>query len=198
MEALARHMRSAVTTYGHSAIELEWRLGHRHGSFRPGVDAAAWRRLRDALDASPAFEQSFEETAEKLGDGIKCISTQSTQPIWLHKKRLAAVDVDADADGPWTIRASVSLESRETAPPAQQAASLQYERRKKRWSYTHMCWRIDLTRVQTNLPSHLDEDSDIHEVEIELVDQGILFERALDNVLEWGWTMSRDLCKLMR
>lgn len=188
-------MREAVKTYGHNRLELEWRLGHRQGGFRPGIDAAAWGRIQRALDASPAFRGSFQETTERLGSGggVKCIC-DGQRTLWMHKKRLA--DVDKDAEGPWSVRASVSLESLEDEAPA--GVVLKYERRKKRWSYTHRCWRIDLTRVSSNLPSHLDEDSEAHEVEVELVDTGILFERTLAYVVEWGWRICEDLCAMAR
>ena len=196
---LSRLVREAVTTYGHDRIELEWRLGHRQGSFRPGVGVDAWRRLQTALDASPHFQKTYRDTVEKMGDvaGIKCIDefTTGTQ-VWMHKTRLGDVDVDptGDSQRPWSQRASVSLEEVESTPAQ---VALKYERKKQRWSYRHECWSIDLTKVQSNLPSHLDEDQDCFEVEIELVDQGILFERPLDHVVQWGWRLADDMCRLM-
>lgn len=196
---VAAHVRSAVTTYGHSRIELEWRLGHRMGAFRPGVGVDAWRRLQTALDASPAFEKTFKETVEKMGDrtGVKCIQDHATgAELWMHKKRLADVDVDPTGDSvrPWSVRASVSLEEPDASPVA---LDLKYERRKQRWSYRHRCWTVDLTRVRSNLPAHLDDDQDAYEVEIELVDQGILFEKTVEFVVEWGWRLANDMMALM-
>lgn len=191
---LAKHLRVATRTYGHHRIELEWRLGHRQGNFRPGVDPSAWERLRAALDASPAFQKSFARSTERLEDrgGIKCIESEG-QSTWMHKKRLA--NVDCDPPGPWTIRASVSLEEpQDTGPPG---STMKYERRKQRWSYRHRCWRIDLTRVATNLPANADDDVDAHEVEIELADPGVLFERPFDHVAAWGWKMAEEVCGLM-
>ena len=192
-DALARHMRAALKTYGHDRLELEWRLGHRQGHFRPGVDTTSWARLQLALDASPAFTKSFSETTEKMGDvaGVKCICSGRGEQ-WMHKKRLANVDVDPA--GPWGVRASVSLETLEHEAPG--GVDLKYERRKQRWSYTHRCWRVDLTRVSSNLPSQLDEDNETHEVEIELVDTGVLFERTVDYVVEWGWSIAKDVCSM--
>lgn len=190
-------MRDAVATYGHDKIELEWRLGHKQGSFRPGVGADAWRRLQTALDASPAFTKTFKETVEKFGDagGVKCIHDCVTgAESWLHKKRLA--DVDDDGTGPWSVRASVSLEEAADAPP-QPVGQVKYERQKRRWSYRHACWSVDLTIVRSNLPSHLDEDRDAYEVEVELVDHDAMFERTMDNLVQWGWSLAADLCALM-
>ena len=204
-------MRSAVTTYGHDRLELEWRIGHRQGTFRPGVPPDAWRRLQAALDASPVFQKRHTETCERLGDtpGMKCIvSTSGEAPdVWMHKKRLADVDVDPGANqphaNPWSVRASLSLEEVEdgpgpaTAPSLPPHAALKYERRKQRWSYRYQCWSIDMTQVRSNLPSHLDADHDAFEVEIELVDQGMLFERTVEHLVTWGWRMADELCAIM-
>lgn len=197
MAVLVRHIKSAIVTYGHDCIELEWRLGHRQGRFRPGVGVDAWRRLQHALDTSPHFQRSFTDTVERMGDapGVKCITdlTSGGGETWMHKQRLA--DVDDDSLGPWSVRASVSLEEPDAAPAIK--AFLKYERKKQRWSYRHRCWRIDLTRVSSNLPCQLDEDRETHEVEIELADQDVLFEKPVDYVVEWGWSLARDMCELM-
>lgn len=198
--ALAGHVRAAVSTYGHARLELEWRLGHRQGQFRPGVGAEAWRRLQTALEASPAFTKTFKDTLEKMGDatGAKCMHDFATDATtWMHKRRLADVDVDPSSDSarPWSMRASVSLEETDaTGPPEGQ---LKYERRKKRWSYRHRCWSVDLTIVRSNLPAHLDEDEDTYEVEIELVDQGVLFEKTVEYVVTWGFQLADDMMALM-
>lgn len=188
---LVDHVASAVAKYGHDRLELEWRLGHRQGAFRPGVGAEAWARLQRALDASPAFQRTHKETREQLGDssGVRCVDGT----VWMHKKRLA--DVDSETDKPWSVRASVSLEVTEAHPP--KGVQLKYERRKQRWSYRHMCWSIDLTKVCSNLPGNLDDDQETYEVEVELVDPGMLFERTVENLVEWGWKIVGDVCDLM-
>lgn len=187
-------MKESIRKHGHDRLELEWRLGHRHDHFRAGVDAAAWERLRAALDASPAFQKSFTESTEKMGRaaGVKCICPQDGPATWMRKQRLADVDEDL-AGHPWSVRASVSLEE-----PMGRAALSQYERQKRRWSYTHRCWRIDLTSVASNLPAHKDDDRESYEVEIELVDPDVLFERPVSYIVEWGWKMVDEVCDLMR
>ena len=49
----------------------------------------------------------------------------------------------------------------------------------------------------SNLPHQLDNDGVSYEVEIELADTGELFVRPLDVLLEWGWTLVEDMCRLM-
>lgn len=195
VDEVAAHARSALATYGHDRVELEWRLGHRQGSFRPGVDPAAWARLQKALEDSPAFARSYCETTEQLGvpAGAKRVCTAAGEVSWMHKRRLAGVD--ADARGPWCVRASLAEEQPADGEPAGFAPK--YERRKLRWSYAHRCWRIDLTRARSNLPHQADEDRETHEVEVELADPGVLFERPLDNVVAWGWDIVDELCGLM-
>ena len=84
--ALVRHVRSAVSTYGHTRVELEWRLGHRQGHFRPGVGADAWSRLQAALEASTAFSAFYKESTETMSDapGMKCIRDASGKESWMH------------------------------------------------------------------------------------------------------------------
>lgn len=191
---LTAHMKDSISKHGHDRLELEWRLGHRLDQFRPGVGAAAWERLRAALDASPAFVRTFSETTEKMGKsaGVKCICPVDGGPVtWMRKQRLANVDEELFGH-PWSVRASVSLEE-----PMGRAALSQYERHKRRWSYAHRCWRIDLTTVATNLPAHHDDDRELFEVEIELADQNVLFERPVDHIVEWGRQMVSEVCDLM-
>lgn len=200
MDTLVRHVRDAVSTYGHTRIELEWRLGHRQGHFRPGVGADAWKRLQAALDASPAFHGFFKESVETMTDapGMKCIRDSSGKESWMHKKRLADVDSDSgDGNKPWSVRASVSLEEADAAAPPG-LGHIKYERHKRRWSYRHACWSVDLTAVRSNLPAQLDEDEETYEVEIELADQGVLFEKTVEHVVAWGYTLADELMALMQ
>lgn len=196
VKQLAAHMQRAVSTYGHESVELEWRIGHRQGAFRPGVGESAWSRLKAALDASPAFQRSYQDSVEKLGTAasIKCIEHDGGQ-VWVHKKRLADVDTNSASFRPWSVRGSVSFEEVGSAPST--AVDLRYQRRKERWSYRSQCWSVDLTRVRSNLPNQLDSDQDVYEVEVELVDRGMLFERTMSNLVEWGWCIAKDLCTLM-
>lgn len=192
VSTVVKHTRAAIAAYGHDHVELEWRLGHRQGSFRPGVGETAWSRLKDALDSSPAFQKSHSCSVERIGDGTKCVENADGSRAWMHKKRLA--DVDDDPQGTWSMRVSVSFED---AAAVGDETKLKYERKKERWSYQHVCWSIDLTKVSSNLPAQLDEDRYTYEVEIELVDQGMMFERTLDHLVQWGFDIARDVCKIM-
>lgn len=186
---------TALAAHRYDTIELEWRIGHRQGAFRPGVGEEAWLRLQTALEASPAFSKRYVESVETMGDvkDMKCIDGVR----WMRKQRLADVDRDPCSDLPWSVRASLSLEEAMEGNVAV-GVPRKYKRHKKRWSYVHMCWSIDLTRVSSNLPAHREDDKESFEVEIELVDPGIMFERPLSNIVEWGWKTANEVCDLMR
>ena len=124
---------------------------------------------------------------------LKCVADAGVT-TWQLKKRLADVDTEAPS-GPWSVRASVSYESAANPPTAPFEA--RYERIKRRWSYRHRCWSIDLTRVRSNVPSQLDADEEALEVEIELVDKDMIFERPVRHVVEWGYKLAADVCELM-
>lgn len=198
---------SVLKTYGHERLELEFRLGHRTagGSFVPGVSETAWHALKAVLDRSPKFEASTSTTRERICEpdatrgAAKYVVTVHADgresAHWMHKKRLS--DIDADTGTTWCCRTSMSLE--EIDPPGARAPprAHKFERHKERWSYKHRCWSIDLTKVASNLPHQLDNDSLAYEVEIELADTTELFSRPVDNLLQWGWTIVNDVCRFM-
>lgn len=203
-DALAAHLRA----YGRERLELEFRFGHRiAGKFVPGVDHERWTGLKDHLDrATPRhFDMVATETRELIsndGSGGKYViplgggDGAAPSPFWMHKKRLS--DTDIETDGPWCCRASMSLEVVDPADQHKPAPTGHvFERHKQRWSYRYRCWSLDLTRVVSNLPHQLDNDGVSYELEIELRDTSELFVRPMDLVLEWGWDLVTDMCRLL-
>lgn len=188
-EALTR----AVHAHGRDGVELEFRMGHRVGkAFVPGVPEPRWIALKEALDRSGKFGLVESEVTELFHDGgNKYVMPRSGPAHWMRKTRL--FDADVDASGPWSYRASLSLERRlgEMPPPA----SHKFHRHKTRWSYRYACWSVDLTKVVSNL--NVDSDGVSFEVEIELVDTRELFVRPMDAILEWGAVLCQDMCRLL-
>ena len=197
-DKMSGHVRRAALSRGHSHLELEWRVGHQQDTFRAGVDPKAWHRLKSCLDASPAFTGSTRVCTERIGGSKRRkVRFDAATGQWVEKERLADVLRHQSADGgrcPWAVRASLSTEV-PCAPgdPDQ----LEYERHKERWSYSHACWSIDLTKVRSNLPSHLDNDTWSYEVEVELADPGMLLERTVEHLVEWGWRIAGEVCDMM-
>ena len=191
-------MREQVWKNGHDLLELEWRVGHALGQFRAGVDGDAWQRLKTQLESSPAFVASFVETHETLGNhGVRRVcDPQGQVTAWIRKQKLGCVD-EAQEGGPWTIRSSVSIDVPCAPPPPTDPFVPQYERHKRRWSFRHACWSVDLTIARGNTPTCLDSDADVYEVEVELVDRDMLLERPLPHIVEWGRKVASDVCGLM-
>lgn len=192
---------SVLRTYGRDRLEFEYRLGQRvAGRFVPGISESCWTRVKEALDASTAFrEVRVSDTTELMSDDgagkYVCDATDPAKSHWVHKKRLN--DVDADTCSTWTCRASTSLETAgdpRSGPPS----GHRFARHKKRWSYLYECWSLDLTRVASNLPHQLDNDGISYELEIELRDTAELFTRPLGDVVDWGWRLISDMCRLMQ
>ena len=193
------HVRDALAgvlwEYGKDRLELEFRLGHRSGtSFVPGVSQAGWECLKARL-SSGRPDVVVTETTELICDDGKHVTTAGGT-FWMHKKRLCHHDIDTHT--PWCCRVSMALEV--TDPPDRCAApppSTTLRRHKQRWSFRYRCWTVDLTRVVSNLPHQLDSDGAGYEVEVELRDTAELFTRTRAELLEWGWSIVRDMCDMM-
>lgn len=188
-------VRDFLMCHGHDALELEWRLGHAQSGarqFSTGIAEENWDRLKNVLDTSDAFVCTFSKTREGLCGDLKTIEDENQDRQdreVLRKKRIR----NFDEQGPtWVVRASVSFEA--PAPPDTPCTPSFY-RHKRRWSYRHQCWSVDLTRVSGNSPDDLDADRDVCEVEIELVDKDVLLERPLTHVLQWGRSLTADVCR---
>jgi hypothetical protein len=110
-------------------------------------------------------------------------------PRWLTKTKVSTIDYETGTA--MTARASVSIES--FAPADSEPQPTTSRRIKSRRRFQWKCWAFDLTKVQSTLPGDLDNDDYSYEVEIELVDPGMLFERTMDSLAEWGMALVRDV-----
>ena len=189
----------AVRTFGREPVELEFRLGHAVGTaFVPGVSERCWNALKGALDESAkagSMTVATVETRERIQEeaGAKYVLPEG---YWMFKKRLFNGSVDMP-DSPWTCRVSISTERVDRSLPEPTLAATM-ERHKQRWSYRYECWSVDLTRVVSNLSHQRDNDGVAFEVEIELVDTAEMYVRPLDAIIDWGTTLARDMCRLMK
>jgi hypothetical protein len=203
-EKVASLVWDSATTHGHRGLEIEFRIGHvlSSGRFSSDVGKDAWERLRQSLDASEAWTRPPEdiETVEELvdGGGGKLVSTigASAAPYWLMKTVAGKLDFQpSDASSPFVGRASVARES--VRPVEKPPPPMRFRRHKVRRRYVWNCWAFDLTRVRSTLPDQLDADVESFEVEIELIDTGMLFERTISSLVDWGFALVDDMVLLM-
>lgn len=188
---VAKGVLRTVKNHGVEPLEFEYRLGHRSGvAFKPGVNAAAWTRLKDVLDRSlPCTHAVTTERIDKNGSKL-VTDADGAKVCVIHKRRVCHADLDVTGS-PWCVRASVCLEARDDDGGGVRHS---YVRQKERWSYVVMdAWVIDLTRVHGNLPHQLDDDTESHEVEVELVDKKLMLTMTTRAIVAWGWSIVNDL-----
>jgi hypothetical protein len=169
--------------HGHKNVELEFRMGRMvNGAFVAGVSKGAFDALLDILQRSPAFVRTDVTTLEKLnGTDARFVITNGDEANgrWCYKKK-----VHAHTDA--TRRISIALEGHDHAPPPPGSPPFTYHRLKKRTSFRHEWWSVDMTRVTSNLPGHFDNDEEIYEVELELTGVDAYFVYTLDHLVSWG------------
>lgn len=166
---------------GLECLELEWRLGtYTSTGFHPGLTETQWQALRTKLDTMFPFIDIV--TTERIVENVAWVS--STEGTWI-KKKIRCFDYDA----PPHVRISASTEHLQPVPQGTPVPTNVYTRYKERRSYScDDCWSFDLTKVAVT--SDVDCDTFLYEVEIELKNKDILFERPAWNVLAWGTDLS--------
>lgn len=192
-----------VYNYDHTGLELEFRLGHRlpGGAFSSNVGKEAFHKIKQSLDASKSFDIVYDiDTTDMIHSGAKHVTTtrheKNGQPLplpparWLTKQKCGTVDFELK-DTPLVARAAISIE--QFAPAEPDAPPTTARRQKRRRRYCWHCWAFDLTEVRSTLPGELDNDDASYEIEVELLDPGILFERTMDSLAEWGMALLDDL-----
>lgn len=203
-DAIVAAVWQAVHTHGHDVLELEFRLGkHLPGnSFSSSVGKEAFEAVSKKLDASTAWTATYEiNTVDMIHTGgAKHITTTAHSlpgplppPQWLTKTRIATIDIPTHTA--LSARASVSIET--FAPADADVPPTTSRRIKSRKRYVWNCWAFDLTRVHSTLPDDLDNDDVSYEIEIELVDPGMLFERTMDSLVDWGLVLVQDVLDML-
>ena len=190
-----------VQKHGHIGLELEFRLGHAlPNHFSPNVGRDQFHNLKKKLDASTSFNRVLDiETVEKIGD-VKHVTTLAMSDAGTHtppppsfcmtKNKVFQKDVVAE-NTPYTIRCSLSVER---IVPLK-AVNSKCTRHKKRRRYIYKCWAFDLTEVVSNTDIDTEET---YEVEIELLDTGMLFERTMDSLVDWGLVLVNDVLGMLK
>lgn len=188
--AVVRNLRDVLHDQGHLNVEFEVRLGKLvNNKYVAGVSRTKFHRILQLLENSPMFTKKEKTTLEKLnGTDAKFIieNGDEARGKWFYKKKVySSLAPEIGGEG-LVPRVSVAIEGRDHTPPPPGSAPYKYHRLKKRTSFEHKCWSIDLTRVTSNLPGHFDNDEEIYEVEVELADTEAYFVYTLDHLVEWG------------
>ena len=198
---IAAALWQAAHTHGHAGLELEFRLGHAlpGGHFSPNVGKEQFQRLMTKLDSSIAFGTITDiVTIDRIGTAKHVTTTSLTvdgtvsevpPPYCMTKSKIFQLDSTLD-ECPYTIRTSLAIEK--IVPDHDVGA--RFTRRKTRRRYALANWAFDLTRVVSNIDLDTEET---YEVEIELTDPGLLFERTAPHVASWGLDLVRDAVRML-
>lgn len=196
---LANALWTAAHANGHNGLEFEFRIGHMlpGGTFSSNVGKDNFARLQKRLNECPKFERVVDvETIETIGPSMKHVTTVSIAdpapmpirpPYCMTKSKLFQKDYHA---AQFTVRCGIALEKN---VPLRVVHS-RLTRRKKRRRYVYRCWAFDLTEVVSNTDVDTEET---YEVELELLDTGMMFERTMDSLAEWGLLLVRDMIQML-
>jgi hypothetical protein len=168
-------------------VELEFRVGFQtnNSGFHSSVPKVAWVTAKNKLGEAPETVTIDRYTTTRRGEASRHVTT-ATETYWEHKKKIAN---ELSSPGiRFSVRTSLALETRETGKAPN---SFVLQRKKYRSSFTRGPWKIDFTRVET-IPSERDVEA-TYEIEVELADQGYLFEKELPLVLEEGVALAKKI-----
>lgn len=194
-------LRQALHEHGHKNVELEFRVGRiLNGAFVTGVPKSTFEALMTVLSQSKAFSKTTTTTLEKLnGTDARYVIKDGDEAngVWCYKKKLYAANGQVfDACQSLVPRAAVALEGNDHSPPPPGSPPFKYHRLKKRTSFVHTYWTIDLTRVTSNLPGDFDNDEEKYEVEVELAGVDAYLIYTLDHLCRWGEHILREVMTL--
>jgi hypothetical protein len=196
-QCVVRSLRDTIHDHGHKNVELEFRLGRIvNEQYVTGVTKATFDALLRHLEKSPAFSKNEKTTLEKLnGTDARFIIENGDEAggRWCYKKKVCTETAPGKENVP---RASVALEGHDHAPPPPGSPPFKYHRLKKRTSFVHECWTVDMTRVTSNLPGQFDNDEEMYEVEVELTGVDAFFVYTLEYLVEWGLHLLNELTSL--
>ncbi|ABT16218.1 mRNA capping enzyme beta chain [Acanthocystis turfacea Chlorella virus MO0605SPH] len=170
-------------------VELEFRIGEMDGNrFVSSLRKVVWNQMKGKMKEAPEEQTIIDKY---VGNGNKGVSTRFVATLdgnefWEQKKKIDNTTVPS---GKFAMRTSLTLEEKSTAPPPgtpiiTSNSQFTMQRKKARTSYRMGPWRVDFTRVE-QIPDNSDTE-ETYEVEVELVDVGIFFEKEIEQVLHEG------------
>lgn len=191
-----------TTQHGHVGLELEFRLGHvlAGGHFSPNVGREQFDKLKSKLDAAKKFDRVITvETVERIGTAgggafkhvtTLGISSGPPPPVYCMTKHKVYQKDFTVTESPYSTRCSIAMEK--VVPISSTPTG--FTRHKRRTRYVYKTWAFDLTTVVSNTDIDAEES---YEVEIELLDPGLLFERTMDSIAEYGLSLVQDAVRML-
>jgi hypothetical protein len=182
-------LKSLLLNNDYRKIELEFRLGMMFdGRFVSSLPKVVWNQMKSKMKETP---EEYTIIDKYLGTGDQRIATRfvtksNGEEFWEQKNK---VHNTMFSNGRFEVRTSVALEEQTSAPPPgtpliTSNAQFVMQRKKARMSYAMGPWRVDFSKVE-QIPQRNDVE-ELFEVEIELADNGIFFEKEVEQVLLEG------------
>jgi hypothetical protein len=185
--SFADELKSVLHGHDLRSIELEFRVGFQTTSgFVSSIPKVAWCASQEKLSGGVDTITVDKYIKTRQDEASRHVTT-ATGSYMEHKKKVAK-DV-VSPGGAFSIRGSIALEAQEpaTRPPN----SFVMQRTKYRTSYTRGPWRIDFTRVEI-IPVKNDIE-ELYEIEVELSDIGLFFEKELELIIDEGRKLAYSL-----
>lgn len=194
-------LRRTIAAHGLGPLELEFRMGSRdsRGRFLSSVPEAKFEAIVRFFEtrAGPGWTQTQMQTRETCWGGsngragaettriINDLLNPAAPPLYMAKRKVAATDTH----GTPAARCSIALER--LLPGPLQAPSSSTVRIKRRRSFSNGTWSLDLTRV-----AGADDDRCTYEVELELADKRLVFEKTAEAIVADALAIIGDLGRI--
>ncbi|AGE49045.1 mRNA capping enzyme beta chain [Acanthocystis turfacea Chlorella virus Br0604L] len=187
------HLKHLLLNNDFRKVELEFRIGEMDGTrFVSSIRKVVWNQMKNNMKDKVKEVPEEQTIVDKyVGYGNEGISTRfvaksNGEEFWEQKKK---VDNTTVPNGKFAMRTSLALEEKSTSPPPgtpiiTSNSQFTTQRKKMRASYMLGPWRVDFTRVE-QIPDNSDTE-ETYEVEVELADAGIFFEKEIEQVLHEG------------
>lgn len=180
-------------------LELEFRLGVCvDGKFYANVPKHRWQRMKDGMKGEPKEFTTIDKYVRTNDPAISSrfvSSSTGEEDYWEQKQKMYS---EIKRDKEFAIRTSIALEEKKIPEDHVLAPgnSLKFitRRKKVRSTFVQGHWNIDFTRVE-QVPS-FDDVEEMYEIEIELSDNGVFFEKEMSVVIEEGIQLARYLVSL--
>ena len=182
-------LKSLLLNNDYRKVELEFRIGEVvEGRFVSSLQKVVWNQMKSKMKEPPEEHTIVDKYVGHGNQGIstRFVTKSNGEEFWEQKKK---IDSTTLPNGRFAVRTSIALEEKYSSPPPgtphiKTNAQFALQRKKVRTSYTVGAWRVDFSRVE-----HIPERNDVEEtfeVEIELADSGIFFEKEVEQVLREG------------